>query len=178
MTLAELQQAVLYLFPKVVYGQNYTAGVDSTGAATIDLWQNALGAQPDTTALTAALAAAQLAAAKTAQEQTLTTAYDSARYASTVALTSGSTTLTFPTDQATQLNIMGYVATFAKMATPPASVILADASGTVQSLTPSQVQTLAEDIMTQSQTDYSQLKTLLAQVDAATTVADVQAIVW
>lgn len=139
MTLAELQQAVLYLVPKAVYSQSYTAAVDSSGSATIALWDNSLGAQPDATALATALTAAQLAQAKTAQAATLGAAYNAARYGTPVAVTSGSTTLTFPADQATQLNISGYLVAYASPNTQPASMPLADVDGVAQRVTYAQL---------------------------------------
>lgn len=178
MTLAELQQAVAFLFAAAVYGQSYTAAVDASGNATIALWNNALGAQPDATALSTALSGAQLAAAKTAQMETLVSAYSAARYGTPVTVTSGSTTLSFPADQATQMNVSGYLVAYASPNTPPASMPLADVNGVAQSVTYAELQQMAKAIADQSVSAFNQLQTLQAQVAAATTISAVQAVVW
>ena len=178
MTLAELQQAVRQLFPSAIYGPSYTAAVDASGNATIALWNNTLGAQPTDTALSDALAASQLATAKAQQEEALVKAYSAARWGTPVSITSGSTTLTFPTDTATQTNVAHYLSVFRGMATLPGSVPLADSGGVVQSITPAQVQSYAEAVLTQSTAAFQKLSQLLGQVKAATTVADVEAVVW
>lgn len=177
MTLPELQQAVAYLFPSAVYGTTWTASVDSSGNATINLWSNSIGAQPDSTALSTALVESQLAAAKTTQNATLVVSYNAARYGTPVSITVGSTTMTFPTDTLTQANVTGYLVAFSA-STAPASMPLVDATGTTQSLTYAAMQSLAEAIGNASIAAWTKLKTLQADVTAATTIADVQAVVW
>jgi hypothetical protein len=179
MTLIQLQQCVQAIYPAAIYPANYSATVDTSGNATINLWNNAIGVQPTAAQLTAQLAAMQLAQAQTAQTAVLTAAYTTARYGTPVSLASGSpaTTLSFPTDTLTQSNIMGYLVAFTA-ANAPAQMPLQDASGNVQMLTYAQLQTLAQSMATQSMTAWQTLQGLITQVLAATTVAAVQAIVW
>jgi hypothetical protein len=179
MTTTELQQALAYLFPTAAVpgASNWTLTTDANGNASIVLWNNSLGTQPTIAQLTTALTACQVQQAQTAQNVTLQAAYTKARYGTPVTLTSGSTMLTFPTDTATQTNVMGYLTAFTS-ANAPAQMPLQDASETIQMLTFAQLQTLAQTIATESISAYSTLVSLSAQVAAATTVAAVQAVTW
>lgn len=179
MTTQQLQTAVNQLVPGAILGTGWTASTDSTGAASITYWNPSLGSQPTEAQLSTALAAAQLRAAKVAQTNSLTAAYKTARYGTPVSITAASgKSLSFPTDMATQDNVTKYLAVMQGMKTKPASVPLVDAGGAVQSLAPSDVQALAEAILSASQAAFTKLMSLQAQVQAATTIADVQAVVW
>jgi hypothetical protein len=178
MTQVELQQAVRQLYPSSIYNVDWTVVVDTSGTATLKLWNNALGPQPTDTELAAALAASQLAVAKATQTSQLLAAYQTEVYNTPVSLTVGSNTYSFPVDDATQTNITKYLSVFAKMTTPPATVPLADANGKPQQLSPADLQALAELILTQSVSAWTKLVQLQAQVAAATTIAAVQGISW
>lgn len=183
MTAAQLQQVIASIYPAAVTASTstYTMAVDTSGNATIALWNNTLGTEPTTAQLTAALTALQLAAAQQSQIATLDASYNGNRYGAPVAITSGSTTLTFPTDTATQMNVMGLLAAYGlpnSVAVPTGGIPLQDNSGTTQTLTLAQVQQLAGAIANQSISAWQTLDSLQAQVSAATTIAAVQAIVW
>jgi hypothetical protein len=177
MNLKQLQQAVQYLSPSAIYQVSYTVSVDGDGNGTLDVWNSVLGAQPSADQLTTALAAAQLLGAQTMQTAAITAAYQAARYGASVSLTVGSTTLSFPTDPTTQTNIMGYLVAFTAE-TAPATMPLLDASGNTQSLTYTQLQTLAQSIASQSITIWQSYTSLCAQIEAATTISALQAITW
>lgn len=181
MTLSQLQQAVTYLFPTAVYPTTYTATVDSSGNATIALWNNTLGAQPTTDQLTTALAASQLAQAKTTQNALVTDSYNTARYGTPVSISVSGVTLTFPVDVVTQQNVMGYLCAYGlpnASAMPVGGVPLQDASNSVQMLTLPDLQNLAGVIANQSASAWTTMNSLLNQIAAATTVTAAQAIVW
>ncbi len=179
MTLQQLQSSIAYLFPSAAPNVSYTTVVDSTGNATIALWNNALGAQPTTAQLTSALATVELAPSKAAQITTLDSSYQTARYNTPVTITSTTkASWVFPTDASTQTSIMGYLAAFDASDWPSAGLPLQDSSGTVQTTQYADVKAIAQAIANQSVAVWQKLQTLIAQVNAATTVAAVQAIVW
>jgi|GEM_PF-4203765 len=178
MTTQQLQQAVNYIFPTALLGHAWTATTDSTGNASIVYWNAGIGTQPTDTELATALAAVQLSNAKMQQANVIAAAYSTATYATPVSIVVGSNTLSFPTDEATQNNLAKYLAVFAGMSTKPSAVPLADVNGVAQTLTPAQLQTLAEAILSQSAAAWSKLKTLQASITAATTISEVQAVVW
>jgi hypothetical protein len=183
MTAAQLQQAVASIYPSVTgpSSSTYTVVTDSSGNATISLWNNAQGAQPTAAQLTAAYNTALLNAAQATQLTTITASYNTNRYGAPVSVTSGTTTLTFPTDTLTQTNIIGLLVAYGlpnAQAAPAGGVPLKDASGNVQSLTVAQLQQLAGAIAAQSISAWQTYVSLEAQINAATTVAAVQAITW
>ncbi len=178
MTLTELQQAILSIYPTAVYPSTYTVAVDTSGNATIALWNNSIGVQPTATQLADALAVLEVKPAQTAQLATLLASYNAQRYGAPVPIVSGTTTWSFPTDTLTQTNVMGYLVAFNAATTPAGGLPLQDVNGTVQMLTYAEMQALALAIGTQSIAAWQKLKTLEAEVMAATTVAAVQAIVW
>lgn len=179
MTLSDLQSAVTYLFPTAVYGQNYTAAVDAQGNATINLWSNALGAQPTPDALVTALNDSVLDAARTSQIATLTSSYQGERWGCNVTIPeTGGTRLAFPLDPATQSNVMGYLVAYQAPNQPPKTMPLLDASGMVQQLTYRQLSLLAGIIADRSIAAFTQYQSLLAQVNAAATVAAIEAVTW
>lgn len=179
MTFSDLQEAVSYLFPASVYGQNYTAAVDTQGNATINLWSNALGVQPTPAALTTALNDASLNAASAVQVAALTSSYQAARWGRDVILDqSGGGKLVFPSDASTQSNVMGYLVAYASPNQPPKTMPLLDASGVVQQVTYSQLSLLAGMIADRAITAFTLYQSLLAQIKAATTVAAIEAVVW
>jgi hypothetical protein len=179
MTLTDLQAALAYLYPAASMpgANNWSLATDAQGNASILLWNNTLGTQPTTDQLATALTATQTAAARVTQIATLTASYGKARYGTPVSLTVGSTTLTFPTDTATQTNVTGYLVAFTAT-NAPAQMPLQDSSQTVQMLTYAELQTLAQAIANESISAFTTLVNLTAQVDAAATVAAVQAITW
>lgn len=177
MILSDFKNAITYLFPKAVYTVDYTAALDVNKSATLLLWNPTLGEAPTADQITAALSAYNLANVKAPQIATIEAAYETARYGTPVSLTVGSNTLSFPTDTATQTNITGYLVAF-NATNAPATMPLQDASGAVQMLTYAQLQTLALTIANNSMTVWQKMAGLIAQINAATTIAAVQAVVW
>lgn len=177
MTLANLQQAVAYLFPSSVYSVTWTANTSDSSNVVIALWNGTLGAQPTASQLAAALASSQLQTAQTAQTAILQTAYEGARYGTPLAIVIGTASVQFPTNAATQTNVMGYLTAYSA-ATSPATVPLQDATGSVQNLTYAELQSLAAAIADQSIAAWTKLQGLLASVQTATTVAAVGAVTW
>lgn len=104
----------------------------------------------------------------------VTAGYNAARYAGTVSVGG----MTFPTDPATQQNIMGYLVAFLAPATPPAAMPLQDASGVSQSLTYAQLQALAEAIANASIAAWNKLESLTGNIKGAATAEAVQKIQW
>jgi hypothetical protein len=179
MTSNDLQAAIAYIYPAVKYPGSYTMVVDVTNNATIGLWDNTVGIQPTVDQLAAASLALQLNPAKLTQIATLETAYATARYGTPVTITSAaSASLTFPTDTYTQSNVIGYLVAYDATDWPSTNVPLQDASGAIQMLAFADMKLLAKTIADSSMTVWQHLMTLLGQVEAATTVAAVQAIVW
>lgn len=185
MTSAQIVQVLKVLYPTALQGNDYTLTVDSSGNAAIALWSTTLGTPPGTpptpAALQAALDSQTLSQAVAAQTATIMAAYNANRYGAPVSISNGTSTLTFPTDALTQQNIAYLLVAFGlpnAVAAPSAGMPLEDSSGNVQMLTVPQLQQLAGAIANQSITAWLTLKNLLAQVNAATTVAAVQAVVW
>lgn len=179
MTQTDLQNAVAAIYPNIVYPGSYTIVLDTSGNASIGLWNNSVGPQPTVAQLTAALAQIPLTQAQTAQNAALLTSYNMARYGTTATITpaAGGAALTFPTDPSTQQNIIGYLVAF-NATDAPAQMPLADANNAAQMLTYADIQALAKLIATQSIAVWQTLKSLQAQVATATTIAAVQAVVW
>lgn len=179
MTPADLQQALSYLYQSGGPNVSYTMQTDAAGQATIALWDNSLGTQPTPAQLATALAAAQLQVAKDAQTTSLQAAYMGARYNTAVQITTAAgASVSIPTDESTQTNVAGYLVAYAPPNKAPATMPLIDATGAVQSLALSDLQAIAKATADASVAAFNKLTTLLGQVQAATTIADVQAVVW
>lgn len=178
MNLAQLQQAVLKIYPTISSQTAYTTSFDSSGNAEIVLWNNSVGPQPTDAQLSSALSALQLEQAQAEQDSVLNAAYQTARFGTPVTITASSgATLTFPTGPDTQQDIMGYLVAY-DATDAPSQLPLQDSSGVVQQLTYADLKTLAKSIANNSYTAWLKLQSLLGQVKAATTISAVQAVVW
>lgn len=175
------QETISYLFPKAIFGVDYTLyfPVGST-TPTINGWNTAkLGAQPNVATLQQAWDSVLVQQARVAQDAVLVASYTTARYGTPVTIKAASgTSLTFPTDQATQLNVTGYLVAYMSPATPPASMPLVDSSGKTQSITYADLQEIAKATADASVAAFTKLESLQAQVAAADTIAAVQGISW
>ena len=179
MTNKDLQAAIGYLYLAVKYPGSYTMVVDVNGNATIGLWDNTLGTQPTTDQLAAASLTLQLSPAKLAQTAVLEAAYNKARYGAPVTITASSgTSVTFPTDSATQFNVVGYRSAYDQTDWPADGVPLQDATGAVPLLTCADMKTLAKTIAEQSRLAWVTMMGLVTQVNAATTLDAVNAVNW
>lgn len=188
MTLDELKQAVQFLRPGAVHtsktdprsrtaSPNWKAAVDNSGNAAIDLWNPALGPEPTTEQLTAAIATSDLADAQSAQSAKIAAAYKKAKYQTPITVTVGRNTLSFPTDEVTQMEVLSYLVTF-NAANAPAQMPLEDASGNMQMLTYGEIQAVAKAITASSIAAHKKHNELQAQISAARSRAEIRAITW
>lgn len=174
MTLNELNNAIVSLYPTAVAGVDYSITTDTSGANSIRLWNNALGVQPTSTQLATAAAAYDLGVAKQTQMGILQAAFNQAFYAS-VAYNGD----TFLADQQSQsLLVAAQAAGIAKGGTLPNGVYVKNAAGSLVLMTYAQLQGLISAVYDQNDPAFNKFVTLAGQVQAATTVADVQAVVW
>lgn len=174
-----LQQCIKYLYPTAVFPDNYTVKTDANGAASIGLWDFSLGAPPTPEQLTAASIAVSLEPAKEAKINQLRNTYQATRYGNSVAIALASgATVSFPTDPSTQQNIVGYLSAYKPEQWPGNGVPLQDATGAVSRLTRADVENLATTIADNSIQVWEKLMALVGQVNAAQTVADVNAVTW
>lgn len=181
MTSVDLQTAIAHLYPGAPSPSGYTITVDSAGNATIASWTPDLagGPEPTATELAAALTAAQLMQAQRQQEQVLAQAYQAARYGAPITITTAAgVTLTFDTTTTTQMAVMGYLVAFNAANWPSAGVPLQDLAGAIHLLTLADMQSVAVATANQSIAAWTKLQTLLASVQAATSVAAVTSVVW
>lgn len=173
-TLNDLKNAISTLYPAAKPGVDYTLATDTSGNSTIALWNNALGAQPTTAQITAAVSTYSLSSAKAAQLAILQAASTAAATANLVYGTH-----TFPTDQATvQLAKDAYIAAQANGGTMPANFYVLDINGARVTVTLAQLQAFYNAVFAQRFAAQDKYNTLAAQVAAASTVAAVQAVVW
>lgn len=175
----DLLAAITYLCPTAVLSTNYGISADPDDNATIAHWHSSLGTQPTTDQLTAASAAVTLNAARKAKMSSLMASYNAARYGTpvTVTLASGAS-VSVPTSQTTQMDLMGYRCTYDATDWPSAGVPLQVGDGTVHMVTYADVKAIAVAIAVASQPAWQKLNTLSAQVSAATTLDAVNAVVW
>ena len=174
MTSVQLVQVLQVLFPAALQGVNgYTLTVDASGNASILLWNNALGTQPTAAQLTAELAALQLKQSQEAQIAALSASYTANGYADVAYMNT-----TFPCGSS-QLLLLS--CTLVQAGTPqglPSGFQWWDANGKGVSMTLAQLQGLGNAIFAQVYAAYAKLQGLIAEVEAATTIAAVQAVVW
>lgn len=174
MTLDLMKQAIASLYPKAQPNIDYTATVDSAGNASILLWNNALGPQPTDAQLASSGGNLTLSAAKTAQSAAVEAAYENATFATAIAYKS----TTFWADEKSQFLLLGAVVGYQSAGATPPGFAWWDATNTAQPMSLSDLQGLYQAIMLRLNTNFAKRKTLLGQIAAATTVADVQAVNW
>lgn len=173
-TLNDIQTAISILFPTAHSGNDYTLTTDTSGNTTIHTWNNSLGAQPTDVQITTAVAANQLAAAKLAQVQALSVPFNAA-YSGNVTYMSA----TFPADDNTKLLLdFAQAIGIADGNSLPDSFAVLDINGSPVTMTYAQLNGLISAIGHQSLAAFAKFAGLKAQIAAATTIADVQAVVW
>lgn len=172
MTHNELVAAIKYIVPDALEFSGYTITTDAAGNATIATWDASLGTEPTATQLTSALSAVQLAQAQSAQINLLVTAYEGNGYAPISYMST-----TFPCGPSTLLLLS---CTLVQAATPqglPSGFQWFDNTGTGVQMTLADLQGLGNAIFAQTYAAYGKLG-LIKQVESATTVQEVQAVVW
>lgn len=173
MNLDELVQAMQTIYPTAMRTKDYTVATDDAGNATIATWNNALGAQPTTDQLTSALTVIQLAAAKTAQLALLTLSYNGATSANVPYMETN-----FLADPDSQ-NIFGQALTiYNAVGSVPDGFFTADSTGTKVPMTLAQLQGLGVAIAAQVWASFQRWVAVRESLAAATTIAEVQAVIW
>jgi len=168
----QLIQSIQSLVPGALEISSFTVAVDANGNATIATWL-AEGTQPTQTALSTALASIELSQAKQSQVIALETSYAANGYAPVSYMGAQ-----FPSDLNTLLLLS---CTLIQGATPqglPTGFQWFSATGTGVQMTLAELQGLGNAIFAQVYAAYVKLQGLIAQVETATTVAAVQAVVW
>ena len=178
MTQQTLMQAIGYLYPTAMPNVNYSVSMDASGNASIRLWDNSLGTQPTSDALSVAMSAGQLSSARIYQQAVILTAYKQARWGTPVSLTVGSNVCIFPADAETQLNVSYYIAANILQQAATTTYPLLDVNEAVQMLTYAQLVALAQVIQAATLAAFSKKSALFAQIASATTIAAVQAVDW
>jgi len=119
-----------------------------------------------------------LAAAQMAQITSLSQAYATACLAPVSYTSKGNITKTYQADQNSIDNLTWMLLTFSSAQTTPSGFYWIALDNTQVPFTFADLQGLAAALGTQGASAFAQFQLLKAQVKAATTVADVQAIVW
>ena len=119
-----------------------------------------------------------LAAWQTAQIQILFTSYQAAIATPVSFTTAAGLTKTFQADPGSVANLQASIAGCQKAAATPAGFYWVAADNTQVPMTYADLLGLAEVIFNQGASAFQKLQTLKAQVNAATTIPAVQAIVW
>ncbi|WP_164707925.1 DUF4376 domain-containing protein [Paraburkholderia phosphatilytica] len=116
--------------------------------------------------------------AKAAQIAALNSAYQAAITAPVSYTTAAGTTATFNQDATAKSNLQNAMLASEKAGTWPLNLWLSAGGEAVTPFTYADLQGLAAAMEAVDAPDYTQLLSLVAQVNAATTVAAVQAVVW
>lgn len=123
-------------------------------------------------------AAQLLAQAQAAQIQTLNAAYQAAIVAPVSYTSKGGVTKAYQADAASVANLSQMLLAFAASQAVPAGFYWVSLDNTQVPFTYADMQGLAAAFGTQGAAAFQQLQSLKAQVNAATTVSSVQAVVW
>ncbi len=177
----QLLNVLSILFPGSMRVRDYTVVVDGSGNATIALWNNTIGAQPTADQLAAELAALQLQQAQAAQTAIIA-------QASAMAQSTGftSSALGTPYSYPSAARTRPICALAAHIHCSLAIPVTGPLSSGVQPLpvwaplshTPRLSPTSRTNAQAAIMTQKSKQNTLTQQINAATTIAAVQAIVW
>ncbi len=173
MNQSQLIQAITALMPNANYSRDYTIAVDASGNATILLWNNALGTQPTATQLASTLATLQLQAAKAQQLQLLAAAYQAAMTAPIAYMGT-----TFANDPVHQQILSRAVQAFTLAGAVPSGFFVPDSNNAKVSMTLAQLQGMVPVV---SASEWAATQTWVSvqeQVAAASTITEVQAVVW
>jgi len=182
MTPQQLQQCVSALVPAATYPGSYTIVSDSSGSASIGLWNNAAGAQPTADQLAAELLVLQLAAAKAAQLAIIAAASLAAQTSGFTSSALGSSH-SYPSGAADQSNLTAVVTASLIPGQPSGTTYLfwcsdSSGAGVFAAHTAAQIQQAGLDGMAAIMAAKQKQLTLSQQIEAATTVAAVTAVVW
>lgn len=123
-------------------------------------------------------AAQLLAAAQAAQIATLNAAYQAASVAPVSFTTAAGATASFNQDATAKSNLQDALLASEKSGTWPINLWLSVAGISIAPFTYADLQGLAAAMEAVDAPDYQVLLTLIAQVNAATTIAGVQAVAW
>lgn len=173
MNQSQLLNVLSNMYPSAMFIRDYTIAVDDSGNATVATWRGALGTQPTADRLAAELTTLQLQQAQDAQIAVLQAAYSANGYAPVSYMGAS-----FPSDPNTLLLLS---CTLVQGSTPqglPSGFAWYDATGTGVAMTLTQLQGLGNAIFAQVYAAYVKLQGLIAQVESASTVAGMQAVVW
>ena len=173
MTQNDMIAAVGALVPAAHYSIDFTIKVDNNVASLLT-WNNTLGAQPTDDVLTSALAAIQLSGYKGIQSAAIETAYQTASTNTPIAYMG----TTFFTDADSQFKLLGAAWGFDKAGGVPAGFAWWDSNGAAVPMTLAQLDGLALAVLNEVNTAFTKRKTYLAAIVTASTIADVQAVVW
>lgn len=183
MNSTQLVQVLQVLFPAMLQGANgYTIAVDSSGNASILLWNNSFGAQPTVAQLTAELAALQLAQAKQAQIAIIAQASAAAQTTGFSSSALGSA-YTYPSGLQDQANLTACIVASLLPGNPTTWTCLfwctssAGASNFV-SHTAAQIQQVGQNALAAIMACKSKQLTLTEEILSATTITAVQGVVW
>jgi hypothetical protein len=161
--------AIGKLFPTSTFGADYTF----TDSLSIRTWNNSLGEQPAIEQIQTALDSIQLSGYKQQQAAKIEASYQNAAFNTSIPYMG----TTFWTDQSSQSMLTGALVVLGKSGVPD-GFMWGDATGVGVPMTLADLDGLGAAILGRMNTDFWKHKTLQAQIDAATTIAEVQAIVW
>lgn len=174
MTQNDIVAAMQSLYPNLQVGIDFTTN-NNNGVGSLALWNNANGTQPTTEQLQAVLDAIQIVGYKTVQTATIANSFNVATYQTPIAYMG----TTFWTDSNTQFMLMGAMAGFlAAGSAVPSGFQWWDSTGHAVGMTFAQFSGLYQATLAMFNTNFVKQKTLLAEIQAATTIAAVRAIVW
>lgn len=164
---------VASLFPAAQYSIDYTLQV-TNGVATVATWNAAVGTQPNADEIQAALTSVKLAGYKQLQSNVIQAAYQNAAYNTPIAYMG----TTFWTDSDSQFKLLGAAWGYGKTGSVPDGFAWWDATGAGVPMTLDQLEGLAQATLGAVNAAFVKRKTYLATITAATTVAEVQTVVW
>ncbi len=133
-----------------------------------------MGAQPTTAELTAAWDSIQLANAQTVQSAAIESSYQIATYETPIVYMGTS----FWADSNSQFMLLGAVWGYSKAGAVPSGFAWWDSTGKAIPMTLVELEGLADAILNMVNTNFGKRKSLVASIAAATTVAEVEAVVW
>ena len=162
---------ITYLYPNAVINEDFKLQDDGQGAF-ISYWNAAkLGVQPTTTALSNADVAATLSITKANQKSLIETAYQTAITAPIAC--SGTS---FQVDNDSQDILVKVLLGMQVVGATPAGFAWMDANNVAVPMTLAELQGLYAAILTRGQAEFTKKIAAKQAVDAATTVAAVQAV--
>jgi len=165
--------AIEVLYPKVQYSIDYTIQ-ETAGLPALSQWDSSLGAQPTQEQIQTALDAVQLSGYKQLQSTVIQASYQNAAYNTPIPYMGS----TFWTDSDSQFKVLGAAWGYGKAGAVPDGFAWWDATGAAVPMTLVQLEGLAQATLAEVEDAFIKRKTLLASITAATTVAEVQSVVW